>query len=257
MCNPRRVEVTATRELAEAWEHEVRRVATRSAHATGESRVREPLDGAIGAPVLGALAAVLSGADGWERDGDTFRHALDGGYLAYHADTQELEIVATASGQVDVAVTSSVVLHGEVRERIEATGTGRYYDDNWGGVTEADARQAADRDAEANLQARRLDVLRAARAEEEARRGADLDATVGAQADAELARRTAARTDELRAEAARCLTAVGIQGRNAFHAVLAQAYREAILAYARRRGADRISCSEDGGVLEIEFEMQV
>jgi hypothetical protein len=100
-------------------------------------------------------------------------------------------------------------------------------------------------------------VLRAARAEAEARRGADLDATVGAQADAELARRTAARTDELRAEAARRLTAVGIQGRNAFHAVLAQAYREAILAYARQRGADRISCSEDGGVLEIEFEMQV
>ena len=38
MCNPRRIEVTATRPGAVAWEHEVRRAASRSGTVTGEAR---------------------------------------------------------------------------------------------------------------------------------------------------------------------------------------------------------------------------
>ncbi|MBA2324629.1 MAG: molecular chaperone DnaJ, partial [Pseudonocardiales bacterium] len=38
MCNPRRVRVRATRQLAQAWQHEVRRSATRIGTAVGEAR---------------------------------------------------------------------------------------------------------------------------------------------------------------------------------------------------------------------------
>jgi hypothetical protein len=256
MCNPRKVVVTAGRELAVAWEHEVRRVATRSAGATGEARVREELDASIGAPVLTMLERVLDGAEGWQRLDDSFRYELDGGYLEYHVDSRSIEIVARASDMVDVEVSTSTVMRGEISETIEASGIGRYYDDEWGGVTAADAQVAAERDAAANLEARRHEVLDAARNAAEAERARELEAAVGAQADAELAARTAEREAELRAEAARRLTAIGIQGRNVLHQALALAYRDAILAYARVRGAERLSVSEQGGVVDIEFELR-
>jgi hypothetical protein len=44
--------------------------------------------------------------------------------------------------------------------------------------------------------------------------------------------------------------------RQAFHTALGQAYRDAILAYARNHGAQNISCREEGGTLEIEFHVQ-
>ena len=76
-------------------------------------------------------------------------------------------------------------------------------------------------------------------------------------ADAAFAAASAARGEELRARAEASLTAVGVEGRNLFHHVLAEAYRDAILAYARARRADNIQFSDNGGVLEIEFELQV
>ena len=43
-----------------------------------------------------------------------------------------------------------------------------------------------------------------------------------------------------------------------FHQALAEAYRDAILAYARSRRATGISWSEeDDGALNIEFELEV
>jgi hypothetical protein len=43
------------------------------------------------------------------------------------------------------------------------------------------------------------------------------------------------------------------RARQAFHRLLAVAYRDALLALARARGAQDIHCSDSGEVLEIEF----
>jgi hypothetical protein len=256
MCNPRRVHVTASRQLVEAWEHEVRRVTTRSGDVTAEARTREALDASIGAPTLAMLERVLTEADGWRRDGDTYTHDLDGGFVTYHADIQELEIVALAAAVVDVEASASQVVRGDLDQTIEAAGTGTYYDDNWRGITEDDARQAAARDAQNHLERQRQELIDQARAAAERTHAAAVEAAAGAQAEEELTRRSAARAEHLRAEAARRLTAVGIQGRNVFHQALALAYRDAILAYARSRGAEGVICSERDGVVEIQFEMQ-
>jgi hypothetical protein len=256
MCNPRRVRVTASRALAEAWEHEVRRVISRSGDVTAEARTREVLDASIGAPTLAVLERILAGAEGWDRDGDTFTHQLDGGYVAYHADTQELEIVARATGLVNVEVSSSDVVRGDLAQTIEVEGVGTYYDDEWGGITEDDARAAAQTHAEDQLRARRRELLDEARAVAEGERGAAVESAAGLLADEELVRRTADRERELRAEATNRLTSVGIQGRNVFHRALALAYRDAILAYAQSRGAEGLTCTERDGVVEIQFEMR-
>jgi len=256
MCNPRQVRVLATRELAEAWEQEIRRVATRRDQIVGEARIRERLGASVGAPALAALEMALASADGWQFDGDTYRHELPGGRVVYHLDRQELEIVAFATDELDVRGEASTVVAGEVAEQLSSEGVGRYYDDGWGGHTREAAEQIADRLAQDELAAQRDALLERARQELEARHGSALEAEAAARADVEFARLAAQRAAELRRDAQARLTAIGIQGRNLFHQVLADAYRDAILAYARSRGADNIACSEQDGVLEIEFELE-
>jgi hypothetical protein len=256
MCNPRRVEVTATRQLVDAWEHEIARLARLSATATGEARVREPLDDSVGAPTLAALVSALDASEEWVYVDGSYRRELQGGYAAYHPDSQELEIVARLSMTVEVQGEARETVHGTVDETIEAAGEGRYYDDEWDGVTEADAREAAERAAEANLDAAAHSALDARIAEAERDHDDRLTAAARAEADLALTRAVAERSAMLSTAARDRLVAIGIQGRTLFYRVLAEAYREAILSYARDRGAEGVSWTNRDGILEIQFEMQ-
>jgi len=256
MCNPRRVRVRATRHIQQAWEQEIRRRATRTGQAVGEARIREPLGATVGAPALVALSSVLAAAPGWELRDDTFRHEIDGGLVVYHPATRELEIIATVVGVVEAAGEASVTVRGEVADTVEAEGVGVFYDDNWGGITEEDAERAAQQDAESALDDAGVRRVQQARQAADDLEGTAVQAQADERASAALTEATAARAEELRREAAARLTAVGIHGRNVFHQALAAAYRDAILAYARSRSADRISCTDRDGVIEIEFELQ-
>ena len=228
---------------------------TRSSEVTGEARIREPLAAGIGAPTLTALAVALEAAPGWEWDGETFTHALDGGQISYDPVTRELEIIARVSTQVEASGEASTTVSENFEGTIESEGEGVYYDDGWGGITEADAHAEAERAAAAALDDAVTELRARRRAEADAREGDQLEADAVARAEAALATASAARRAQLQRAAAARLTAIGVQGRNLFHAALADAYRDAILAYARSRGADGIRYSETDGVLEIEFEM--
>lgn len=258
MCNPRRIRVRGTRQLAEAWDQEVRRQVTRVRDVVAEARLRERLDSSIGAPTLAALTNVLSRAEGWEQDEEgVFRHILTGGYIAFDPATRELEIVARQSAEVRAVGEAVTTVRTELTDTVQGRGEGRYYDDGYQGITREDARRAAEQALDRSLS----DA--AARLRDQARRSADQQAgealleQAGAEADGALASASAARADELRRQAAASLTAVGIEGRTVFNQALADAYRDAILAYARARRASNIQCSDSGGVVEIEFEMQI
>jgi hypothetical protein len=257
MCNPRRVRVTATRNLAESWKQEVRRQVNRSGQATGAARVREPLSATLGTPTLAALASVLARTPGWERSGDAFVHQLDGGYVRYDAARRELEIVAVATGTVEVSLDGSVVVEGSLDTSIQVEGVGIYYGDGYGGTSPATARAAARHDAAAALDAEAKQQRTEARRETDERAGAAVLRDVTERAETAFDEATAEREEQLREQAAAELTAVGIEGRNVFHQALAAAYRDAILAYARSRGAEGIRCAEQGGTVDIEFELVV
>ena len=258
MCKPRRVRVRATRELAHAWEQEIRRRITRTAETHGEARIREPLGDTVGIPALAALPAVLDRTPGWEQDEDgVFRHALHGGALAYDPATRELEITARVVTTVTATGEAATVVRAEVNDTIEAEGVGTYYDDNWGGRTEEDAAQDAEEDLE-----RAFDAARRARMDEERRQAEEresgaLDEQAAARADRAFSAAAEARAGELRAAAEELLLSVGVEGRNLLHRALAEAYRDALLAYARSRGAERLNVSETDGTLEIEFDLRI
>lgn len=258
MCNPRRIRVRATRELADAWAQEVRRQATRTGRAVGEARVRESLADTVGGPTLAALTGVLGRRDGWTELADgTFRHDLDGGAITFDPATRELEITATATAEVIVTEEASATVSAQVSGTVAAEGEGVYYDDNWGGHTQ----EAAQRAAQANL-TRAMDAAVRRRREEASR---DADAAAGdavqreaaQRADTTFAAAAAAREGELRRVAAQRLMAVGVQGRTLFNTALAESYGEAILAYARSRRASNVHRTEHDGVLDIEFELEI
>jgi hypothetical protein len=245
--------VHATRTLADAWEQEIHRQVTRRGTAVGEARVREGLTASLGAPTLAALVGVLERADEWEADGESYRHTLDGGYVAYHPATRELEIVARAEADVEVSAEASTVVAGQLTDTVEAEGVGTYYDDAWAGRTRSHAERDAERDAERAIDARAADLAREARQQAEAAQEAAVEAQAAQRAEAAFADRA----EQLRRAAAARLDAVGIQGRAVFHQALADAYRNAILAYARSRHAEGIRCTQDGDVLDIEFEVEL
>jgi hypothetical protein len=89
MCNPRRVSITATRELAEAWRREVSRTVQLRGRVVGEARVRQALGPTLGVPARRALdAALAGGVEGWREVEGGYRHDVEGGYVVYRPDEQ-------------------------------------------------------------------------------------------------------------------------------------------------------------------------
>lgn len=258
MCNPRRVRVHATRALAHAWEQEIRRRVTRTGEAHGEARIRESLGDTVGAPALTALPAVLARTPGWEQGEDgLFRHVLHGGSLTYDPATRELEISARVAATVTASGEAATVVQAQVNDTVEAEGVGTYYDDNWGGRTEEDAAKDAQEDLERSLAAARQSRLDEENRRAEERESEALDVRAAARADRAFSAASEERARELRLAAEELLLAVGVEGRNLLHRALAEAYRDALLAYARVRGAERLNVSETDGVLEIEFDLRL
>ena len=254
MCNPRRIEITATRQVAEAWAREVERVAEQAMTITGEARVRQALDASVAGPALAALERALeAGMPGWQAVEGGYRHDVDGGHVIYSPETRTLEIVAVLADEVRGQGSARARLEGRVEAEIQGSGGSFYYDDGYAGRTRDVARQEALAEAEVGIgRAVAVHLDEAARAAEAAAEAA-LRARAEAAARADLEARAAQAREALDARAAEHLHVVGGRARQAFHRLLAVAYRDALLALARARGAQDIHCSDAGEVLEIEF----
>jgi len=254
MCNPRRIQVTATRSIAEAWNREVRRVASRSGIVRGEARVRQSLAASLGAPALAALERALdAGVPGWTLFGDVYRYDVEGGYALYSLDDRSLTIVAVAEEEVRAEGVAQASISGRVEEEISATGEGMYYDDNYGETSPERAAVEARVRAEGMLVGEAARRIQSAALQAEAEIAPDLAAEAERRANADYEARASARRADIQREVEARAGVIGVEIRRAFHALLARAYRDALLALARSRGAEGIRCSEDGESLEIEF----
>lgn len=255
MCEPRRVAVTVTRQVREAWEREIERAAEASRTVTGEARIRQALDASVGASALLALQAALArGVPGWHDDAGGYRHDVPGGFVRYDPAARTLEIVARASETVTRSATARARLAGEVADELSVQRAQDYYGDGWGGRTrewaEAQARAAGDR----AIDALRETIAAQAAAAEQAQAAA-LAAAAAAQAQQAAEAAAADRQAALATRAAEELRDVGTAARLAFNRLLAGAYRDALVALARRRGvpAGAIRQTETQDRLELEF----
>lgn len=257
MCNPRRVEVTVTRQVRQAWEREVERLVRMADTLTAEARIRQPLDASLGGPALMALQNLLAnGFEGWSEDGNgTFRHSVEGGYVVYSPVDRTLEIVAAECAEICETGQARERISGAFEGKVAAKGEGQYYDDGWGGDTEQRARRAAEQAAEARIQ-EALDQRLNAEADSAARQ---MEQALREQAEQDARNRLAQRAEtlqpELQRRARERLEEVGIRARRVFHRLLAHAYRDALQGMARRRGVadDDITTRETDEYLEIDF----
>lgn len=258
MCNPRRVTVTATREIAEAWQHEVSRTVTLSTQVTGEARVCQPLSNTLGTPVLRALESLLASGNtaNWQETETGYRHDVEGGYVLYDMDAQTLEIVATLADTVHAESTATRQVSGELRETFSTEREGHYYEDGFGGRTQARAETEAGNAAQQALDKMAQSRLDKVQREAEEAESPILHNQAQTEAQTQLTQTAQQRQTQLANQAEQHLDSVGIRCRQAFNTLLAQAYRDAILAYARHNGAENISCQEENDHLEIEFFLE-
>lgn len=254
MCNPRRITIRATRLLNEAWQQEVSRFVELRERVTGEARVRQSLDATLGRPTLRALELALAAeGSGWTEVEEGYRFDVEGGYVVYLVDEQELEIVAVLEDEIEATGQSSRVLEGQIDMEISAEGEGKYYEDGWRGLTREVGEQRAQEDAQRQLDEQELVQIKQAGDEAEAEVSDELAAKAHRQAEERLRDQAALRETDLAEQARRHLGTVGLRCRQAFNRVLATAYRDAILAYARQHGAESIQCNDQQDVVEIEF----
>lgn len=176
MCNPRRIRVTATRQLNQAWEREVSRTVELQQQVIGEARVRQPLDATLGTPALRALESALVADDSdWREVEEGYRYDVEGGYVIYLVDEQALEIVAALPDEVQTSAQASRRLEGTVNTEISAEGEGRYYDDGWGGRTKKVAEREAQIAAQQQLDNMSRAQIERAENEAEARAARDIE----------------------------------------------------------------------------------
>lgn len=218
MHHARRILVVVPRLLVEAWRREVSRVLELK-QAPREARVRQPLGEVLGHPALRALEAKLASEDsGWWPVGDGYQYDVEGGYVIYLRDEMAIEIVAMLEEDSRVIVQANDKLEAQVRNMSTAENKG---------LENADGGQ--DGCSRINEQ----------HARENVEHGLDQE-TVRCQTDqSEWVQRH--------------LERVGLRCQQALYQLLASAYRDAILAYAKQRGAEKIHCDDLDETIDIEF----
>jgi hypothetical protein len=255
MCNPRSITVRVTRELEEAWSAVVQRTTTVGTTVVGEARVVQPFGDTLGAATRRTFEQAIEEAADWTQVDDGHRHSVPGGYVVYRPESGEIEIVAELREEVEVAGRATAVLEGTARGTIETDAAGRYYDDGYGGRTRERAEQEARAQADAGLAELTRRRIREERLRAEQARAESLSEEAAAAARAELASAASARRVDLSAQARARLDQVAAECRAAVHRILASSFRDAILDYARRNGAENIQCAESGEIVEIEFDI--
>lgn len=216
-----------------------------------EARIARAFGDTLGTRTREVFERALVADPQWQETDGVHRLPLEGAEVTYRPSSGELTITAHLQSTVTADAEASDVVEGTVQDVARGRGVGRH---------SGEANRIARSEAERNAQAMRDRLRRMA--DGAAREAADAAAD---RVQAEADRHASERLDAARTEAQQTLDeqnrsrleGLGQAGLHAVNAVLAQAYQEALLAYAREHGATgiRLDDSEDD-VVEIEFELE-
>lgn len=256
MCNPRRVHVTSARELREDWQHRV----TESVSATGRvvraATVQHDVSG-FGGPVLAELPAVLATAPGWRAAGACFEYRLgEDAHAVYDPAAQRLVVIAEESRDLTVYHTVEETISGTTLGEVSATGEGWYYDDEWGGRTEAKAREGAEAQAERDFAEKGRQKVEQDKAAAAANLQGAMRQKGQEEAAAAHARESELVGDELERAARRRVRILNQRAINALNRAGGLAARAVLVRFASENGARVDVDEEDDTVVRLEFTME-
>lgn len=261
MCNPRRVTINVNRSINGAWFDTVQQCARATDQVTEVARIETciQLDDELAGPALAMLERVLlgefGGFDPWQRDGTELRTTLEDVTLVYdtvgHTLTVETALTESISSEAVAVAKVSGLAVGEVA--VEAVG--RYYDDGWGGRTEQQALEDAQKDAEQKL----TDAIDRLRREQ----NSETFQQAESQARQEAEEQVQAQMDVLRAEARAAirqrlqLTLAQAQERvqRLIARAIGEAYRQTLLQLVRENGGRVLMDEQTGSVINMELEL--
>jgi hypothetical protein len=247
--------VRLAQEVREEWSRTVEAQITEQTEVTAQATLETRIDLAdeLGDIALQELRALLAeGYGGWQADGAAFTLALDSGItLRYTPDSGHLQVVARLSETLEAAASATGAAGGTVAGNVAVEGVGRYYDDGWGGRTEATARRDAERDAQQRLaqEQARLRAEQQRDALDAAHRQAETEARAAAQARLQEAaeRRRAVLQDQLDA----LLRESEEQVQAAIGVLLGQTYRRALVRMVEENGGQILQDTEQGAIIDI------
>ncbi|MFB8180404.1 hypothetical protein ACFC8N_31065 [Streptomyces sp. NPDC055966] len=263
MCNPRRVRVRASSRLTRMWQEEISRTASASTEVAAEATLRQEFGTLLGVPARKAFESALGADTRWTWQDDAYRLDTDHGTVVYHLATGEIEMTARLTDVVTAEAEVTRTLRGTVEVNAVAEESARYYDDSWGGLSRSvaertarmQAQERADREAAEQI-AREEEQQRLAGQRQLAGQRDDIDAEARAEAERRAAAGAGRRREELERDAAVRLRDTRTGLLRPVHEVLAVAYRDAIVTYAREHGVQDLRVDESDGMLNIQFEME-
>jgi hypothetical protein len=219
--------------------------------------------GSLGPATRIAFEAALRASDRWTDAGDGRQLLdLDQAQVSYRLSDGELRLRARLTDEVMASGLASRTAEGVVEEAVEGFGESVYPRDNFGGRTRAQAEREAQAAADAALRAgadQAAPRLQSAAQAAEQEAGRRLEQQVAAEArrraGERLQQEMRSRRQELDRQNHERLGELRDQALFAVNAVLATAYQQAILAYARDRGAVART-TEGDDTFEIQFEIE-
>jgi len=262
MCNPRKVMIHLARSIEEAWRRCVEQTATATGTVRELARITAhiALDAEMGDLALSMLERVLAGEvegfTAWTRDSlGHYRRDLDTVTLIYNPDTHQLAVEARLTELVSTAARAAAEASGFTVGEVAAEAIGCYYDDGWGGRTEANATTEATTEAEAKLAA----ALEALHREQNAAAFTQAEAEAQAQAEAAAAEALAATQAEvrtaLRTRLQLTLANAQEQVRDLMNRAVGEAYRQALLQLVLDNGGRVLMDETTGAVMNLELEL--
>lgn len=263
MCNPRKIVMHATEQLARAWQAELERTARVGGTTTGEARLSQPLAEMLAPPALRAFERAVGADAAWIQRDDAYYLVIPGGHAAFRPQTGELEMVVQLSEELVGTGTGRAVVSGTVTGEGAGSAQGSYYDDAWRGYSKERAEREAD--AAARQQARQEAEQRAAFLAEQARSEAlgglsplgaqaETEALLAAQQD--LERQRAERGAALRTQAESGLAGLREDTMRGVMRTVAAGLQQAVIEYAQQHGAIGLVVEEGEDVVEIQFELE-
>ncbi len=201
------------------------------------------------------LRGEVEGYQPWQRDeaGD-YRRELGDVTLVYQPGSHQLMVEARLSERISAGARASAEASGFTVGEVAVEAVGRYYDDGWGGYTEERARQLAEAAADERLSEaiealhREQNAAQLAQAEAEARAAAE------EQAEALLSTRRAEVRAALRQRLQATLHEAREQVSHTMNRLVGEAYRQTLIQLVHENGGQIISDERSGSVINLELE---
>lgn len=253
MCNPRRILVQASRMVCRDWTRQIRRVREGREELSVTDRLVATLrlDESVGDAARDALVALVTGGfRGWRASPDGTATLRLGAVELRYDPVEGVLSVETSLGEVVRAA-------GEAIREVSGTYVGRLEVNREVQLSEATGIEAVDRvTAERRaLEGEFADRIGAIVWARQRDMEAELDEEAREMLAARLEALTAEARERLRAEAARALEAAEPEVRRELGLLLAETYKNALLAMADEYGGEVLSRRENAGMVELEIQI--